>query len=46
MGQEKEDRLEDSWDKYLPGLAIDCVIVGYHERELKILIMEYENTEL
>lgn len=45
MGQ-KEDRLEDSWDKYLPGLAIDCVIAGYHERELRILIMEYENTDL
>lgn len=46
MGQKEDDRLENNWDKYLPGLAIDCVIVGYHERELKILIMEYENTDL
>jgi len=34
------------WNRYLPGLAIDCVIFGYHERELKILIVEYENTDL
>ncbi|MDZ7719835.1 MAG: NUDIX domain-containing protein [Balneolaceae bacterium] len=46
MGQDKEGHTEENWDKYLPGLAIDCVIVGYHERELKILIMEYENTDL
>jgi len=47
MGQEKEEHNKEvNWDKFLPGLAIDCVIVGYHERELKILIMEYENTDL
>lgn len=36
---------EYKWDSLLPGLAVDCVIVGYHERELKILIIEYENTD-
>ncbi|WP_234570788.1 NUDIX hydrolase [Rhodohalobacter sp. 614A] len=47
MGQQELKKpTEDFWDKYQPGLAIDCVIVGYHERELKILIMEYENTDL
>ncbi len=35
-----------SWDQFLPGLAVDCVIIGYHERELKILVMEYQNTNL
>lgn len=47
MGQERNKEHSDSfWNKYLPGLAIDCVIAGYHERELKILIVEYENTNL
>lgn len=47
MGQKKENHTEEvNWDNFIPGLAIDCVIVGYHERELKILIMEYKNTDL
>lgn len=47
MGQETgKENSESFWKQYLPGLAIDCVIVGYHERELKILIVEYENTDL
>lgn len=47
MGQKRNKERSDSfWGKYLPGLAIDCVIAGYHERELKILIVEYENTNL
>lgn len=47
MGPKNTDhKMDVNWDKYLPGLATDCVIVGYHERELKILIMEYENTDL
>lgn len=31
---------------YLPGLAIDCVIVGFHENQLRILLLEYKNTGL
>ena len=34
------------WNRYLPGISIDCVIFGYHDRELKILILEYKNTGL
>lgn len=32
------------WDQFQPGISIDCVIFGYHKRELKILILEYKNT--
>lgn len=47
MGQKTDNHYSDrTWNNYLPGLSIDCVIVGYHERELKILIVEYENTNL
>ncbi len=31
---------------YLPGLAIDLVIFGFHQGQLKILLLEYENTGL
>lgn len=32
--------------KYLPGLATDLVIFGFHQNQLKILLLEYENTGL
>lgn len=31
---------------FLPGLAVDLVIIGFHERQLKILLLEYQNTPL
>jgi ADP-ribose pyrophosphatase YjhB (NUDIX family) len=31
---------------YLPGLALDMVIFGFHHQQLKILLLEYENTGL
>ena len=26
---------------YMPGIAIDTVIFGYHEKQLKIMLLEY-----
>lgn len=31
---------------FMPGLAIDAVIFGFHKNQLKILLLEYENTNL
>lgn len=31
---------------FLPGLAIDAVIFGFHQNQLKILLLEYRNTGL
>ena len=31
---------------FLPGLAIDAVIFGFYEKQLRILILEYRNTGL
>ncbi|QDK78769.1 NUDIX hydrolase [Spirosoma sp. KCTC 42546] len=31
---------------FLPGLAIDTVIFGFHQNQLKILLLEYRNTGL
>ncbi|TVQ01916.1 MAG: NUDIX hydrolase [Balneolaceae bacterium] len=33
-----------SWEEFMPGISIDCVIFGYHRRELKILILEYKKS--
>ena len=31
---------------YMPGLAVDTVIFGFHEKQLKVLLLQYENTKL
>ena len=38
--------IQTNWDGYLPGLALDLVIFGFHEEQLKILLLEYQNTGL
>jgi ADP-ribose pyrophosphatase YjhB (NUDIX family) len=35
---------EPDWDHFMPGISVDCVIFGYHNEELKILILEYKNS--
>lgn len=35
---------EPNWDEFMPGISVDCVIFGYHNEELKILILEYKNS--
>ncbi len=31
------------FEKFLPGLSVDCVIFGFHENELKILLLKMNN---
>lgn len=31
---------------FLPGLAVDLVIIGFHQNQLKVLVLAYENTGL
>jgi len=33
-------------DKYLKGIAIDIVIFGFNENQLKVLLLEYRSTGL
>lgn len=46
MSADKETRelLLDGGKHYLPHLSIDCVIFGYHEHELKILVIDLKHT--
>ncbi|MCF2447092.1 NUDIX domain-containing protein [Dyadobacter sp. CY345] len=45
---EKDERFEQNFEGvgYLPGLAMDFVIFGFDQHQLKILILEYQNTSL
>ncbi len=44
----EEARLEQNSEGmgYLPGLAMDFVIFGFDQYQLKILLLEYRNTNL
>ena len=32
-------------DKFIPGLSIDCVIFGFHENELRVLLLKMKNMD-
>jgi ADP-ribose pyrophosphatase YjhB (NUDIX family) len=36
--------MDRSYD-YLPGISIDCVIFGFHDNQLKILLLNFKNTD-
>ena len=43
----KSTDLKDFWEtkpKMLPSVSIDCVILGFHNSQLKILLLKYKNT--
>ncbi|MCW9707609.1 NUDIX hydrolase [Fodinibius salsisoli] len=42
--QHTSEGKEVDWTGFLPGIAIDCVMVGYNEKQLKVLILEYKET--
>lgn len=46
MKPDKETRelILHGYKHYLPHLSIDCVIFGYHENQLKILLVKWKNT--
>ena len=35
-----EENSKKSWELYLPGISIDCVLFGFHEGELKVLVVK------
>ena len=46
LGEKKLLQADDFEKMFMPGIAIDTVIFGFHENRLKILLLEYENTDL
>lgn len=44
MEQDLEDILKRGGELYHPGFSIDCVIVGFHQNQLKVLLLKVKNT--
>lgn len=40
-----EQVIINNLDKYLPNVSVDCVIFGFHENQLRVLLVRWENTE-
>jgi 8-oxo-dGTP diphosphatase len=47
MNSQKELELfiRQGYKEYMPNISIDCAIVGYHERKLKILLLDWRPIE-
>lgn len=46
MDREKEDILQYSQDTFHPGFSVDCVIFGFHQNQLKVLLLKVKHTDL
>lgn len=44
MEQDLEDILQRGGELYHPGFSIDCVIFGFHNNQLKVLLLKVKNT--
>jgi len=43
--EELVDFIQHGHQRYLPHLSIDCVVFGYHDQQLKILLLRYHGQE-
>ena len=41
-----EERSARSWEMYLPHLSVDCVVFGFHNASLKVLLTKLNDSEL
>ncbi|SFZ94258.1 NUDIX domain-containing protein [Flaviramulus basaltis] len=39
-----EDKSKESWEIYLPNLSIDCVVFGFHDATLKVLVLKMKDS--
>lgn len=46
VDQEVQHFIACGYEEYLPHVSIDCVIFGYHESQLKILLLKWKNTDV
>ena len=45
MNQDNEFQLHNLHERYHPGLSVDCVIFGFHDNQLKVLLLKMTHTE-
>ncbi|MBC7605887.1 MAG: NUDIX hydrolase [Burkholderiales bacterium] len=41
-----EEKSEKAWGMYLPHLSIDCVVFGFHDATLKVLVVQMKENNL
>lgn len=41
-----EEKSQESWEIYLPSISIDCVVFGFHDGELKVLVLRMKGKNL
>jgi hypothetical protein len=41
-----EEKSEKAWEMYLPHLSIDCVVFGFHDATLKVLVVQMKDDKL
>jgi len=44
--QSKKNESNPAGEGFMPGLAIDAVIFGFHDHQLKVLLMEYKRSKI
>ncbi len=46
--EQREAHLDhlDERQKFLPSISVDCVIFGFHDHQLKVLLIRFKNTDL
>jgi 8-oxo-dGTP diphosphatase len=42
--QQRKEETETTGHGFMPGLAVDAVIFGFHDQQLKVLLMQYKKT--
>ncbi|MFV7236874.1 NrtR DNA-binding winged helix domain-containing protein [Flavobacterium sp. ZB4R12] len=41
-----EEKSAEAWDKYIPNLSVDCVVFGFHDTTLKVLVTRLKEVDL
>ena len=41
-----EENSEQAWDLYMPHLSLDCVVFGFHDATLKVLVTKFKEQNL
>lgn len=41
-----EEKSPDYWDIFIPNLSIDCVVFGFHDNQLKVLVIKMKEKEV
>jgi hypothetical protein len=34
------EKSQEAWENYLPSISIDCVVFGFHDAALKVLVLK------